>query len=68
MPKKRKLNSKNPKYMTEAKKGGPAIKEKKLLCEVVPTNIKTGKKSENTRIPVYGIWYEDETGNTDKDN
>jgi hypothetical protein len=54
--------------MTEAKKGGPAIKEKKLLCEVVPTNIKTGKKSENTRIPVYGIWYEDETGNTDKDN
>jgi hypothetical protein len=68
MPKKRKLNSKNHKYMTQAKKDGPVIKERKLLCEVVPTNIKTGKKSENTRIPVYGIWYEDETGNTDKDN
>ena len=54
--------------MTQAKKDGPVIKEKKLLCEAIPTNIKTGKKSENTRIPVYGIWYEDETRDTDKDS
>ena len=60
MPKKRKLNSKNPKYMTAEKKAEPKIKERKLLCEVIPTNIRTGKKSENSRIPVYGVWYEDD--------
>ena len=54
--------------MTQAKKDGPVIKEKKLLCEAIPTNITTGKKCENTRIPVYGIWYEDDKGNSEKDN
>ena len=68
MAKKRKLNSKNPKYMTQVTKNGPVIKEKKLLCEAIPTNITTGKKCENTRIPVYGIWYEDDKGNSEQDN
>tara|TARA_R100001591_G_scaffold95734_1_gene101522 strand:+ start:726 stop:875 length:150 start_codon:yes stop_codon:yes gene_type:complete len=31
MPKKRKLNSKNPKYWTEDKKEEPIVKERRLL-------------------------------------
>ena len=34
MAKKRKLNSKNPKYLTENAVDGPKIKEKKLMCNV----------------------------------
>ena len=60
MAKKRKLNSKNPKYMTEAKDNTPKIKKRVLLCTVNPTNIRTGKKNYDTNIPIYGVWYEDD--------
>lgn len=44
--KKRKLNSKNPKYWSKEKKAGPVIKKKELMCE--PKGVK-----------VYAVWYED---------
>tara|TARA_B100000902_G_scaffold215319_1_gene204778 strand:- start:827 stop:1021 length:195 start_codon:yes stop_codon:yes gene_type:complete len=45
MAKKRKLNSKNPKYWDEALLKEKPIKKKVLMCE--PKGIK-----------VYGVWYE----------
>tara|TARA_Y100000361_G_C10943878_1_gene230182 strand:+ start:335 stop:472 length:138 start_codon:yes stop_codon:yes gene_type:complete len=45
MAKKRKLNSKNPKYMDKSLVGELPIKKKVLFCEV------KGAK-------VYGVWYE----------
>ena len=60
MPKKRKLNSRNPKYQQETKDTTPKIKKKILMCEVHPTNERTKKKNYNVKIPIYGIWYEDE--------
>jgi len=55
--KKRKLGSKNPKYMTATKDDSPIVKEKKLMCnaKVRDTN---GNIVEGTTIPVYGVWYE----------
>ena len=59
MAKKRKLNSKNPKYGNVKKeKNERVIKKKVLLCMANPTNMKTGKKVLTTEIPVYGVWYE----------
>ena len=46
--KKRKLNSKNPKYWSKEKLEGPKIKKKILMC-TAPHNVK-----------VYGIWYEND--------
>ena len=60
MPKKRKLNSRNPKYQQETKDTTPKIKKKILMCEVHPPNERTKKKNYNVKIPIYGIWYEDE--------
>ena len=44
--KKRKLNSKNPKYWSKEKQEGPKIKKKNLECTT-----KNGVK-------VYSVWYE----------
>ena len=44
--KKRKLNSKNPKYWSAEKKDGPTIKKKLLMC------------TTHHGCKVYGIWYE----------
>ena len=60
MAKKRKLNSKNPKYMTQAQDNSPKIKKKVLFCNVHPRNERTGKKNYDVTIPVYGVWYEDD--------
>ena len=46
MTKKRKLNSKNPKYWSAEKKEGPKIRKKILSC--VTSN----------KVKVYSIWYE----------
>ena len=59
MAKKRKLNSRNPKYMTQAKKDGPKIKEKKLMCNI-PVRNSNGDIVEGKTIPMYGIWYEND--------
>tara|TARA_R110002060_G_scaffold59803_1_gene69602 strand:+ start:336 stop:530 length:195 start_codon:yes stop_codon:yes gene_type:complete len=58
MAKKRKLNSKNPKYLTENAVDGPKIKEKKLMCNV-PVRNANGELVDGKTIPVYGVWYED---------
>ena len=59
MAKKRKLNSKNPKYWSKEKVDGPTIKEKRLMCNV-PVRNSNGELIEGKTIPMYGIWYEDE--------
>ena len=58
MAKKRKLNSKNPRYRTETQADTPKIKEKKLLCNI-PVRNKDGELVEGKTIPMYGILYED---------
>ena len=57
MAKKRKLNSRNPKYMTAKKKDGPKIKEKRLMCDV-PVRNTNGDIIQGKTIPIYGVWYE----------
>tara|TARA_R110002012_G_scaffold14544_4_gene59875 strand:+ start:92 stop:235 length:144 start_codon:yes stop_codon:yes gene_type:complete len=44
--KKRKLNSKNPKYWSKKKLEGPRIKKKILMC------------TTHNNVKVYGVWYE----------
>jgi len=44
MPKKKKLNSSNPKYQNKGATEEKEIKRKKLMCET-------------KGIKVYGIWY-----------
>ena len=58
MAKKRKLNSKNPKYWTKTKVDGPQIKEKRLMCNI-PVRNANGELVEGKTIPMYGVWYED---------
>ncbi len=48
MPKKRKLNSKNPKYNTELLKDNKEVLKKELFCTITK-----GK----SKIPVHGVWY-----------
>tara|TARA_R110002020_G_scaffold72264_2_gene185999 strand:+ start:211 stop:399 length:189 start_codon:yes stop_codon:yes gene_type:complete len=59
MAKKRKLNSKNPKYFEKTKDNSPKIKEKKLMCNI-PVRNTNGDIIEGTTLPMYGVWYEDE--------
>ena len=58
MAKKRKLNSKNPKYQTITTDNSPKIKEKVLMCNA-PVRNTNGDIIEGTTIPVYGVWHED---------
>ena len=55
--KKRKLGSKNPKYMVVSTDNSPVIKEKKLMCNAKVRDL-NGNVVEGTTIPVYGVWYE----------
>jgi hypothetical protein len=59
MAKKRKLNSKNPKYWAKTKDDSPIIKEKKLMCNI-PLRNSNGELIEGKTIPMYGIWYEED--------
>jgi hypothetical protein len=59
MAKKRKLNSRNPKYMTQEKKDGPKIKEKRLMCNA-PVRNTNGDIIPGKTIPIYGMWYEND--------
>ena len=58
MAKKRKLNSKNPKHLTENAVDGRKIKEKQLMCNV-PVRNANGELVDGKTIPVYGVWHED---------
>ena len=55
MPKKRKLNSKNPKYGV-VERDDRKIAKRELWCIANPVN-ESGKKT-NAKVPVYGVWYE----------
>ena len=59
MAKKRKLNSKNPKYWVKTKDDSPTIKEKKLMCNI-PLRNSNGELIEGKTIPMYGVWYEED--------
>ena len=57
MAKKRKLNSKNPKYLVTEQDNSPVNKERRLICNA-PVRDTNGNIVEGTTIPVYGVWYE----------
>ena len=59
MAKKRKLNSKNPKYLTKKNRRYRTIKEKRLMCNV-PVRNSNGELIEGKTIPMYGVWYEED--------
>jgi|TARA_R110001592_G_scaffold345608_1_gene637608 hypothetical protein len=59
MAKKRKLNSKNPKYWAKTKDDSPIIKEKKLMCNI-PLRNSNGELIKGKTIPMYGVWYEED--------
>jgi hypothetical protein len=59
MAKKRKLNSKNPRYQAKTADNSPTVKEKKLLCNV-PIRNSNGDIVEGKTIPMYGVWYEND--------
>ena len=56
MSKKRKLNSKNPKYRAKESTEEKIVKVKKLLCNAVIRTV-TGKDT-GKRAAINGIWYE----------
>ena len=58
MPKKRKLNSKNPKYNKSINPDGPAIAKRIKMCDAAIRNA-TGHKTGNTAA-VYAVYYENE--------
>jgi hypothetical protein len=57
MPKKRKLNSKNPKYWTKDKTEGPVIKKRVHVCDA-PIRTATGKKTGKTAA-CYAVYHAD---------
>ena len=56
--KKRKLNSKNPKYWSKDKTVGPKIKKKILMCNAV-IRTSSGKDTGNTAA-VHAVYYEND--------
>ena len=56
MTKKRKLNSKNPKYMSKDKVDGPIIKKRVHSCDA-PIRTIGGQKTGRTAA-VYAVFYE----------
>ena len=57
MPKKRKLNSKNPIYI-KADDNAPKIKKRKLMCNAKVRGY--GGVDTGRTAAVYGIWYEND--------
>jgi len=46
--------------MTVTKNDSPTVKEKKLMCNAKVRDV-NGKIVEGATIPVYGVWYEDDS-------
>ena len=55
MPKKRKLNSKNPKYNKSIRPDGPAIAKRIKMCDAAIRNV-AGNKT-GTTAAVYAVFY-----------
>tara|TARA_Y100001973_G_C4971352_1_gene219777 strand:- start:135 stop:305 length:171 start_codon:yes stop_codon:yes gene_type:complete len=54
--KKRKLNSKNPKYLSSDQQEGKKVKTRKLMCNA---KIRTGSGQDTGRTAaVYAVWHE----------
>ena len=58
MSKKRKLNSKNPKYMDKSQVTEREVARKELICEVPMRTIKGKLTKRNNKAKVSSIWYE----------
>lgn len=56
MPKKRKLNSKNPIY-NKVSENAPKVKKKVLMCKAKIRG--TGGEDTGETANVYGVWFED---------
>ena len=59
MAKKRKLGSKNPKYLSKEMNEGPRIEKKVLMCNAPVRNVNK-EIVVGTTVPVYGVWYEND--------
>ena len=59
MAKKRKLGSKNPKYLSKEINDAPKIDKKVLMCNV-PVRNERKEIVVGTTVPVYGVWYADD--------
>ena len=57
MPKKRKLNSKNPIYL-KVDDNAPKVKKRKLMCNAKIRSY--GGEDTGLTAPVYGVWYEND--------
>ena len=57
MPKKRKLNSKNPIYNKSLKPDGPVVAKRIKMCDA-PIRNASGNKTGSTAA-VYAVFYED---------
>ena len=55
MAKKRKLNSKNPKYNTAAQKDGPVIDKRIKMCDAAIRNAAGNKTGETAAV--YAVYY-----------
>ena len=55
MAKKRKLNSKNPKYNTDIKADGPVIDKRIKMCDAAIRNAAGNKTGETAAV--YAIYY-----------
>tara|TARA_R110001583_G_scaffold3173_2_gene20751 strand:+ start:22967 stop:23146 length:180 start_codon:yes stop_codon:yes gene_type:complete len=59
MAKKRKLNSKNPRYITAMEDNKPKINKKVLMCNA-PVRDASKAVVKGVTVPVYGVWYEND--------
>ena len=58
MPKKRKLNSKNPKYLKESERTGPKVARKVLLGNATTRNASGKIDANSTKVAIHAVWYE----------
>ena len=55
--KKRKLNSKNPKYMDKSQLNDRKVAKRELICEVPMRNIKGKLTKRKNKAKVSSIWF-----------
>ena len=58
MTKKRKLNSKNPKYLKESDITGPKIARKELITNATTRNASGNVDKNSTKVAIRAVWYE----------
>ena len=58
MTRKRKLNSKNPKYLKENERTGPKVARKVLLGNATTRNASGKIDANSTKVAIHAVWYE----------